>query len=331
MNTPLLVDGDSFCMEQMEEKYIQYVHTSLAAGTQLDMLTDVWIQAIVCGHVRLAQVLLARGYSIRRPIPDLSDTDIFHTAIQVACQVGHLDMIKLLIAYGADIHAFDSKSRSVLMHAVIGDPPPLMAFMHEQRILRASKLDVVKLLIESGANIHSFHVNKRVTAFHVACQYHELEIMQFLVSRGANVHGLTLSGVNALHYAIQANAPPSIPVFQYLLDHHVNPNAKTDRGNTPLQLAINMVKLDKQYVEMVKYLISQAVDPSEVRQHPYFVEVYRRNYPSLICLFWMMVAKQHSPSSWVKLLPTDLFRLLRSFLCIPNNYSFENESAFVLV
>lgn len=49
-----------------------------------------------------------------------------HTAMQAACQNGHLDVIRLLLAKGADANMQDSAGDSAVHHAAFGDEPDVI-------------------------------------------------------------------------------------------------------------------------------------------------------------------------------------------------------------
>ncbi|KAJ0412246.1 hypothetical protein ATCC90586_006632 [Pythium insidiosum] len=64
----------------------------------------------------------------------------YMTALQCAASRGHLDVVRLLLDYGADIHAKDSIGATALYKAA-----------------SSGCIDVVRLLIERGADVHTRH------------------------------------------------------------------------------------------------------------------------------------------------------------------------------
>jgi ankyrin repeat protein len=77
---------------------------------------------------------------------------------------GHLDVVKLLLESGADVHAYDNGA--IRMASYYGH------------------LDVVKLLVESGADVHPYD---NLAIRHASRNGH-LAVVKLLVESGADVH-----------------------------------------------------------------------------------------------------------------------------------------------
>lgn len=88
------------------------------------------------GYVRRGDVESAKKFlSIHEIDLNQSSSETELTPLMLACKQGHLEMIKLLIAKGADMNFLTRSCKSTLIIAV------------EKR-----KLDVVRLLIHRGAH-----------------------------------------------------------------------------------------------------------------------------------------------------------------------------------
>lgn len=125
---------------------LDYVIILLNKGMKIN---DMIYYSVISGNLKLVKYLLNRGIK-QSP-----------KAILEAIYRGDLNMIKLLIEYGADVNS--------------GNGAPLF---------RASKygdLDVVKYLVEHGANV-SLDL-AATTAYHLGKE----DIANYLISKGANV------------------------------------------------------------------------------------------------------------------------------------------------
>lgn len=73
-----------------------------------------------------------------------------HTSLQAASQNGHLDVIKVLLKYSADVEIEDKDGDRAVHHAAFGDEPA-----------------VIKLLAQAGADLNARN-KRRQTALHIA-------------------------------------------------------------------------------------------------------------------------------------------------------------------
>ena len=73
-----------------------------------------------------------------------------HTSLQAASQNGHLDVIKVLLKYSADVEIEDKDGDRAVHHAAFGDEPA-----------------VIRLLAQSGADLNARN-KRRQTALHIA-------------------------------------------------------------------------------------------------------------------------------------------------------------------
>lgn len=73
-----------------------------------------------------------------------------HTSLQAASQNGHLDVIKILLKYNADVEIEDKDGDRAVHHAAFGDEPA-----------------VIKLLAQAGADLNARN-KRRQTALHIA-------------------------------------------------------------------------------------------------------------------------------------------------------------------
>ena len=184
------------------------------------------------GHLEVVKLLLDRGAAVdaesnkgapsltkllvgRSAAADAKGGDGF-TALMLAAQHGHLEVVKLLLERGATIAAKDSKGFTPIMRAA-----------------QEAHLEVVKLLLERGATVDAEN-NKRGTPIIIAAQKGHLEVVQLLLAKGAAIDARDNEGFTALSFAA---AYGHLEVVKLLIDTGAAIDAKNNRGITPLQLA----------------------------------------------------------------------------------------------
>jgi ankyrin repeat protein len=155
-------------------------------------------------------------------IVDIIIKDGIDKAFQNASENGYLDIVKILIKYGADVQAYNN-------YAVI------WASINYH-------LDVVEYLIDHGADIHTGNdFLLRNAAF-----YGHLDVVKYLIAHGADIHA---QDDHALRLASQHC---HLPVVEYLLSHGANVHGYNDRA---LSLAS-----ENGHLAIVECLIKHGVD-----------------------------------------------------------------------
>ena len=110
------------------------------------------------------------------------------TSLRNAASTGRLDLIKLLIAEGADVNQSPETRRPSALHEAA----------------RGNYLDVAEFLIDAGANVNALARAER-TPLHQAVMMNHLEIAKLLIQHGANVEMTNIHGNTALDIAIENN------------------------------------------------------------------------------------------------------------------------------
>ena len=305
--------GEGLPLSSTEEEHLKDIQTDLREERDIVAYGNkIWKSAIERGYTKIVSVLLEAGYPIHTLMYDSYSWGALQ-AIHFACRLNNIDMVALLLDHGADIHRWDSNDRSPLMLAISG---------YETLVSEREQLDLVKLLLARGAKVNEVSPVRRFTPLHTACSYERESIFRLLVEQGANVNAVTQFGYHVLHY-LCGQIPINFSMVTFVVDHGVNLHARTLDGHSVFQLGV--FSGDN---KLIHYLATQGANPHRVRDHPYYAEVYRKNYPALRTILWCMIAKRRADSSWIKLIPTELLRYLRSFLCVPA--TFDVISAFQL-
>ena len=247
-----------------------------------DRVTKVY-QAARDGSSNLADLLRRLKTEQRKTALETKTKDGSHfvTPLIIAAHNGHLNSVKILLKYGAEM---ETRGTLKIENEVIEGCTPLWAAAATGYL----KLDVVKLLIERNADVdgrtstdstplrvaaHDGHldvvrclvesgadVNARTqyeaTPIMVACDYGHLSIITYLINKGAFVDLQAKDGNTALHYAAQRG---HLEVVSQLLSLGA-PQLPNNQGLTPLLYACDYCS-----VEIVEYLINRPECTKEQR------------------------------------------------------------------
>ena len=97
--------------------------------------------------------------------------------------LGHLEVVKLLVAHGADVNA-----RTTAHSDYPGRTPLVVSAAN-------GFIEIVSFLIEKGANVNTPTADGR-TALHVAVSAGHLDIVELLISKGADVKARSAAGLS---------------------------------------------------------------------------------------------------------------------------------------
>ena len=119
------------------------------------------------------------------------------TALMEASAYGHLEMLKFLVAQGADVNA-ESNTDSTALHTASWFWP------HQEGLsisdIGEQKLEIIKFLISKGADVNAENDFDRTALINASIHGH-LEMLKFLVSQGAKVNVRDNDGRRALFWA----------------------------------------------------------------------------------------------------------------------------------
>jgi len=116
---------------------------------------------------------------------------VFATPLMRAAFSGDIELVKLLLAHGADPHVISSDRETTLMAAC---GTGFINGYHRPRP-PAERLAVVKLLVESGEDVNAAD-SYGITPLMVAANLGDLEVVKYLVSKGADLNAHDLGKKN---------------------------------------------------------------------------------------------------------------------------------------
>lgn len=171
------------------------------------------------GRLEVVKVLLAAGADVSMR------TKSGKTALYLSAAHGHRDVADALIAGNADLEAKSGGGATPLLAAILGP-----VGNDEDRL---GHYAVVELLLSKGADPNTRSNDGEIPLLEAA-SWGYAGIVELLLARGAKLDAATTAGHTALHLAaLKAEAH----VVQVLLEHGANLSARTRRGWTPLHAA----------------------------------------------------------------------------------------------
>lgn len=187
----------------------------------------------------------------------------------------HIEVVKLLLEYGADTNAVDTVGRIVLMEAgfLVGNRVRrINAASFEENVteqehtvaampslLEAAEqgdVESVRQRLSQGDDVNTTGLFD-VTAMMLAAEHGHLEVMQILREEGAAVNAVDEFGLNA---AMRAVLGGSVEALQVLVQWGTDIGHVTNYGSSALALAVESKKLPA-----VQVLLASGADPEFVR------------------------------------------------------------------
>lgn len=192
--------------------------------------------ATASGHLESVKLLLAASDDTSgAPLAiDTLDAEGV-TALYVAACNGFVEIVRLLLARGANVEFSDGD----------GETPLYVATLN-------GFLEIVVLLLDiGGANVDRCDQDG-ITPLYIACEHGHLKVAQALLARGASAAIADATGDTSLHVAAQNG---HMEVVQLLLTRQ-SLDVSVDRGNT---LGVTALSMASQYgfVDVVRVLLLQ--------------------------------------------------------------------------
>ncbi|MCW3098860.1 MAG: ankyrin repeat and protein 1 isoform [Chthonomonadaceae bacterium] len=207
-----------------------------AAGAHVGL-----IEAIRIGDRARVLELLDSGADIEE-----ENSVIGLTPLMAAAGCGDLELLRLLLARGADLHRVSSRHFTALTQAISGDQ-------------RAT----VNFLLDAGMDLNApgfvgnEYMGGHTPIFH-AIQIGHQEMMRLLIARGARLDVRDVRGETPLHWAADSRGPEAMEI---LLDAGVEMDAVDSRGWTPLMRVAFRILVPKDvHAAFMRLLIARGAD-----------------------------------------------------------------------
>lgn len=181
----------------------------------------------------IASAILKRLDQTSQEVNDVSTSG--RSALGAACgEVGDFDLVKLLLAHGADVGVASGEYRSALNLATV-----------------SGNVDIVKILIENGADIESTTIHGWIST-DIAAALGHMDILNLLFEAGANLLGGQSHGATLLHRAAYFGRTK---VAKLLIDKGSDLAAANEMMERPIHSAAICG-----YFDIVKLLIEEGSD-----------------------------------------------------------------------
>jgi hypothetical protein len=160
---------------------------------------------------------------------------VFATALMRAAFAGDLELVKVLLAKGAD-PAIVSKDNETVIEAAAA-----LGFIqgYQKGKPAAERLDVIKLLVDLGADVNAAD-DYGITPLMAAANMGEVSIIQYLVDRGADLGAYDLGKKN--DGAFGASVEPLMPVDYAIGVGTFVPNNATIFHEKATELMLRLMK-----------------------------------------------------------------------------------------
>jgi cytohesin len=225
----------------------------LAAGVDPDEKTGFTFgrtPLCVASTKEVAELLIAKGADVNTVVINSG------TPLHYAVQRGYKEIAELLINKGADINFYKrgvsetplnranryKQIKTAELLRKYGGKTRLW-FKAEESIHIAAKvghIEAVKQHIAAGADVNVIGKFRKASPLYMAAYSYNAEATKFLLENGADIHQLDFENETALHTAAyhSYHGEGDVSVVALLVDHGSKINAISDRGLTPLDLAI---------------------------------------------------------------------------------------------
>lgn len=208
--------------------------------------------AVIGKKDQAADVLLDHGANVN------SADQTGATSLHLAAQAGSLDLVKKLLAKGADPNARTSKIPPETGRAKSGPfrgPTGELTALH--LAAKANHEDVMRVLIAAGADPKRKGQDGTTLLMSAAGSGH-VGVVKYAYELDPDIHAVTDTGTTAVHAAVsvfgQTSTQPEIAkVVQFLAAKGADLDLKDGRGRTPIAIA-DILPLD-QVVELLTQLI----------------------------------------------------------------------------
>ncbi|CAO3573926.1 unnamed protein product [Mortierella alpina] len=229
---------------------------------------QIW-EAAVKGDVKSIHSLLSQGVSVNQRDPVTDHTPLIAAVADLdnPNQVPNIAILELLINRGAEINAFDHKSKQTILHHLCSrasPSPAVLKFLLDRGAnpnavsaarqtplhylaerAKSTPLEPMRLLLDFGAEVDA-KGPVMWTALHLLCSSEKpfLDAMMLLLTRDIDVNARDSNQWTPLHFVAHYNQDPA-PALKILVDAGADVNAVTKRMEGVVQVLLKSKSIDR--------------------------------------------------------------------------------------
>ena len=211
------------------------------------------------GHKGMLKVMIEKGVDVNlmEDAPAESGT----TPLHVACKYGQWEIVKLLMAAGADDTLKNAKGETpahcacALANRILGDDLTsqqrlnvlnelknldlpgengMTPLMQIQLLNHSTAKELLPMLIKRGVDVNRTD-NNGMTALMYAADHSNKDTIKVLIQAGADINQTDNEGNAALYYSLDSG---DAGLARYLIKKGANYNQPNNQGKTPVQIAV---------------------------------------------------------------------------------------------
>ena len=267
----LLINGDEDSQQQPSKTKVREisildavkggniaaVKQHISTGTDVNVKNELGMTPLFLatgmGHKEIAELLISKGADLN--VKDKNGG----TPLHIASSRGQKEIAQLLIASDAEVNAMilsgSYKGITPLDFATKFNHPEIADLIRKhggktsdwlkaedsiQIAAKAGHIEAVKKHLADGTDVNAIGEFRKASPLYMAAYSYNAEATKFLLENGADVHQLDFEKETALHTAAyhSYHGEGDLSVVTLLVDHGSKINAISDRGLTPLDLAI---------------------------------------------------------------------------------------------
>ncbi|KAH9073526.1 hypothetical protein EDB83DRAFT_2549922 [Lactarius deliciosus] len=166
------------------------------------------------------------------------------TALHSASVEGHVEVVRSLLKFGADVDARGIRGQSPLQLASYG-----------------GHLNVVRCLLDHGADAE-FRGDIRMTPLFSAATFGTLDIVRVLLEHNVDVNSQYKEGLTPIHrLLLDGRSRSDHPqIVRLLLEHGADPNIRDNKRRTPLHLVSSSGLVLSLRLEIARILLTHGAD-----------------------------------------------------------------------